>query len=285
MAPTLLPGDRIVVVRAGRPSPGRMVSLSDPRRPERTVVKRVVSVDAAGVTVAGDNPHASTDSRTFGPVPPGSVKGRVLYRYHPPDRRQWLAAAGPVRTVGTLGPMWSDEVDQALSDDSLADLESRPFEDVRALRSELSRMEDKVSYLRRLVQGRLDIVGAELRRRSDGGSPSDLANLVDRLPEILSDHIHAPGPGRLSTHLVPPDDEALTADLDQVAAPGLLAALSDLSDDELNELVLRLNQFERSVSERRRALFDRIDALQAEVTRRYRTGEARAESLLDDRSS
>lgn len=180
--------------------------------------------------------------------------------------------------------MWSEEVDRVLANDYVSNLESRPFDEVRSMRSELSRMEDNVSYLRRLVQGRLDIVGAELRRRSEGGSPSDLASLVDQLPEILSERIHSPGPGRLPTHLLPPDDSASTAELDAVASPGVLASLADLSDDELQELSERLISLERAVSERRRSLFDRIDALQAEVTRRYKTGEARPESVLNDRS-
>jgi hypothetical protein len=34
------------------------------------------------------------------------------------------------------------------------------------------------------------------------------------------------------------------------------------------------------VSEQRQALFERIDALQAEITRRYKTGEASIDSLL-----
>ena len=34
------------------------------------------------------------------------------------------------------------------------------------------------------------------------------------------------------------------------------------------------------MSRRRRSLHERIDALQAEITRRYRTGEASVESLL-----
>ena len=34
------------------------------------------------------------------------------------------------------------------------------------------------------------------------------------------------------------------------------------------------------MSERRHAYFDRIDALQAELTRRYRTGEATVDGLL-----
>jgi hypothetical protein len=49
----------------------------------------VVKASAAGLTVRGDNPSASTDSRDFGPVPAASVRGRVVYRYAPPHRRRW----------------------------------------------------------------------------------------------------------------------------------------------------------------------------------------------------
>jgi len=62
------------------------VAVSDPRRPARLMVKRVAAVDVGVVTVAGDDPSASTDSRQFGPVPRALVRGRVVYRYAPPDR-------------------------------------------------------------------------------------------------------------------------------------------------------------------------------------------------------
>ena len=52
------------------------------------MVKRVASVDAGGVTVVGDNPTASTDSRRFGPL--RAVVGRPVYRYHPAERAGWL---------------------------------------------------------------------------------------------------------------------------------------------------------------------------------------------------
>jgi hypothetical protein len=50
------------------------------------LVKRVGDVDSDSAEVAGDNPDASTDSRTFGRVPLGSVTGKVLYRYFPAER-------------------------------------------------------------------------------------------------------------------------------------------------------------------------------------------------------
>ncbi|MST31670.1 nickel-type superoxide dismutase maturation protease [Acidimicrobiaceae bacterium USS-CC1] len=86
MTPTLEPGDRLLVVRARRPAPGDLVALPDPRDTGRLLVKRVAVVDGQRVTVLGDNAAASTDSRHFGPVPAGSVLGRVRYRYAPAER-------------------------------------------------------------------------------------------------------------------------------------------------------------------------------------------------------
>ncbi|MBV9285574.1 MAG: nickel-type superoxide dismutase maturation protease [Acidimicrobiia bacterium] len=90
MRPALEPGDRLLVVRFPRlrPSPGDVVAVVDPREPNRVLVKRVTDVDADGrVTVVGDNPAASTDSRTFGAVDAGLVVGRAFYRYWPQARR------------------------------------------------------------------------------------------------------------------------------------------------------------------------------------------------------
>jgi type IV secretory pathway protease TraF len=54
------------------------------------MVKRVAGRGDGGVTVLGDNAGASTDSRAFGPVAPGAVRGRAVYRYFPDSRRGLL---------------------------------------------------------------------------------------------------------------------------------------------------------------------------------------------------
>jgi nickel-type superoxide dismutase maturation protease len=95
MVPALLPGDHVVVVRGLGPwrpriRVGDLVALVDPRRPGRMMVKRVAGLEAGQVVVRGDNDAASTDSRHFGPVSPGGIQGRVVYRYHPENRRGWL---------------------------------------------------------------------------------------------------------------------------------------------------------------------------------------------------
>ena len=89
MVPTLAPGDRLLVLKRGGPwrppRPGDIVTLADPRAPERTIVKRFARATPDGADVRGDA-AASTDTRTFGHVPPDDLLGRAVYRYAPPQR-------------------------------------------------------------------------------------------------------------------------------------------------------------------------------------------------------
>jgi nickel-type superoxide dismutase maturation protease len=92
MAPSLLPGDRLLVeshTYEGRPPrPGEVVLAADPREPERELIKRVAAIDdgAASADLRGDAPGDSTDSREFGAVPLSSIRWRAVYRYWPPGR-------------------------------------------------------------------------------------------------------------------------------------------------------------------------------------------------------
>ena len=85
MAPTLLAGDLLLVVRI-RPRPGDVAVAHDPRDPRRELIKRVVRIDASGVHLRGDNPAFSTDARAFGALPPGAVTWRAALRYWPRPR-------------------------------------------------------------------------------------------------------------------------------------------------------------------------------------------------------
>jgi hypothetical protein len=171
--------------------------------------------------------------------------------------------------------------DRLLSPDYLDHLESRPLDEIRSMREECSEVETGLSYLRRMGQGPLDIVNRELVRREVGGH-ADRSTLIEELPGILADGPRPPGVGRLSRRLEPRDpDHELAGELDEIVGRGVVAGVTQLSDGDLLELRDHLEAFERRVSERRQAYFDRIDALQAELTRRYRTGEASVDSLLD----
>jgi nickel-type superoxide dismutase maturation protease len=96
MAPTLRPGDRLLVDRRAYrdrlPGVGEIVVLVDPERPERWLVKRVSAVDRATrtVEVLGDALERARDSRHFGRVPAASLVGRVYRIYLPVERRREL---------------------------------------------------------------------------------------------------------------------------------------------------------------------------------------------------
>jgi hypothetical protein len=175
----------------------------------------------------------------------------------------------------------ASQLDRILSPEYLGDLESRDMVDVRAMRTECQAVETALSYLRRLVQGRLDIVGVELQRRREGGDRHDLSYLISQLPEILAVGTRTPGFGRLPQLMAPGEiDPDLAAQFGEIVGGHDIESLPDLSDEAVDDLRAGLESFEHEVSHRRRQLFDRIDALQAEVTRRYRTGEATVDSLL-----
>ena len=163
----------------------------------------------------------------------------------------------------------------------LDDLTGRDMDAVRAMRADCQEVETGLSLLRRVVQGRLDIVGVELQRRAEGGDPDDLPDLIARLPEVLSDRTHAPGVGRLPQMMTPGEmPPELEAELDAIVGTGHLADLPSVDDASLRSMAAQLAAFEQRISGHRHDLFERIDALQAEITRRYKTGEASVDSLL-----
>ena len=92
MAPSLLPGDRLLVeshsYQGRAPRAGEVVLAGDPRDPDRELIKRVASIDDAGASaeLRGDAPEASTDSRAFGAIPLSAIRWRAAFRYWPPQR-------------------------------------------------------------------------------------------------------------------------------------------------------------------------------------------------------
>ena len=152
--------------------------------------------------------------------------------------------------------------------------------ELRTLRHRTQEDEADLSYVRRLLQGRIDILRAELTRRSGGGHcPAPADNLVDRLPEILAD---APTRFRSARHmrLRTPRGERYGCEADELMGDVQLADLAAHRDGELAAALERLTAHEREVSHRRQALQHTVDGCNAEITRRYREGEARIEDLL-----
>ena len=180
------------------------------------------------------------------------------------------------------------DLGRLLTDSYLRGIESKSLDDIRSMRAECQEAEVALSYLRRLAQGRLDIVQAYLVRPSGTGDdavtaePPDLAALVEGLPAILSSGPgRPPGPGHMMTVLAPDTEEAdLTAELDAVVSSEQIGHLAELSQEQLSSMADGLEEIERRVSAERRGLHQRIDALQAELVSRYKSGRASVDGLL-----
>ena len=178
-----------------------------------------------------------------------------------------------------------DALDDPLLPSFAGDVSSLPMPELRRRRGVANEVETGYSYLRRLAQGRLDIVAAELQRRANGDAPGDVADLVGRLPSILADRVHAPGLGRLPPLMAPGElDSQFEARLDAIVASSRLASLPDVDDAELAEVFEGLTGFEREVSRTRRALHEVLDRIQEEIVRRYRDGEASVDDFLGVRT-
>lgn len=168
-------------------------------------------------------------------------------------------------------------IDRVLAEGYLEGLQALSMQGVRELRGEAEQEEVDLSYVRRMIQGRLDILRAELNRR-DGATSG---TLVESLAAILADEPRGParGMGRHSTVEPSRADshrryvEALVADVD-------LSDVASRSIDELAHALRTLSEEEQSVSAKRRGVQDVMDACSAEVTRRYRDGEADVDTLL-----
>jgi hypothetical protein len=163
----------------------------------------------------------------------------------------------------------------------LEGLSTIPITEIRSRRDQATEVEVGLSYVRRLIQGRLDIVLAEVHQRETGTPGGDIADLVHRLPEILGDRVRAPGMGRLPTLMAPGEVELSEVHrLDDIVDADSLGTLPERSDAELREIVDALAAFEHEVSAGRKSVFEVIDQLQDEIVRRYKSGEANVDTLL-----
>ncbi len=149
--------------------------------------------------------------------------------------------------------------------DSLGDL---TLDELRHRRDDCLAEREYLSLLRRLVQGRAEILKAEVERRGGAG---DQAPLVERLAEILSGEGHGPARGE-AVRISVPEDEMLLARrrVERLVADTGLSDPGSLDDDRLAGAVEMLVREEREVSEARGDVMTVLDALQDELKRRYK---------------
>ncbi|MGH2706884.1 MAG: hypothetical protein ACRDJK_01130, partial [Actinomycetota bacterium] len=154
------------------------------------------------------------------------------------------------------------KLDRILDPTYLHDLESIPTEELRAKKAECEELETEVSYARRLLQGKLDILrhGMKLGRT---GSQSPVAALVEKLPAILAER-STTRIGRLPRIFMPSNATRLRRDAERLASEESLARIEELSPEELEMMLDRLGEAERETSQQRRRVQAVVDGVSAE---------------------
>jgi hypothetical protein len=168
-------------------------------------------------------------------------------------------------------------LDRVLAAEFVAGLSELDLDGVRARRSEADQEEADLSYARRLLQGRLDILRAEQTRRAGGAAinlhPRSDQEIVDTLAHILADdprtdrgsgRFLAAEPSRVGEHRR--EAERAVADLGE-------SDPTTLSTQELTEVIRRLAEIEARVSHVRHEVQLVVDTLTEEIARRYTRGE------------
>lgn len=161
----------------------------------------------------------------------------------------------------------------------LADLAELDIDDLRARRVVCDDLDIELSYYRRMLHGRMDLLAFEMRRRAGDETES----LIEALPRILSEGAYADTPGLAG--------RAVAVEVPDIPIPGrrlvdralegdFLMRLPSMTDDDLRETQAFLTEVEAVISQQRRIAHAALDRLQEELTRRYREGLADPGELL-----
>jgi len=166
----------------------------------------------------------------------------------------------------------SRRIDRILRPEFVVGLADLPLDDLRHRRDECLTERESLSLLRRLVQGRAEILRAEVERRGAG----DAGSLVDRLSTILAGESHEPARGEAVRVGIPTDELVLARRrVERLVADAGLSDPGALDDERLSRAVGLLSEEERKVSENRAAVISVLDEIQRELKRRYKEDPSR----------
>lgn len=171
-------------------------------------------------------------------------------------------------------------IDQIRDPEFTEGLESIDIDELRSRRDMCGDLDVELSFYRRMLHGRMDLLSFELRRRSG----EETRTLMEALPEILAgapDPLppRAPGDSRTIPIEAPSLPDVGKRPVDRALGDDFLARLPQLTEDDLEETRVMLAEVEAEISAQRRDVFEAVDLVQAELSRRYRDGLADPESI------
>lgn len=160
-------------------------------------------------------------------------------------------------------------IDIVLEPEYLEGLADLDINELRRRRDTAEDVEAQISYYRRLLHGRMDLLDFEQRRRRG----DEKRSILEALPEILAKGMVLGSEPALKHIATMPPLPSVTGRrlIDKIMDDGVLANLGELTDDEISEAIDRLRAVETQLSGQRRQLHHVIDALQDEIVTRYRS--------------
>jgi hypothetical protein len=159
-------------------------------------------------------------------------------------------------------------IDRVLAPEFTGGLQEIDMEELRERRDVCRAEREYLSYLRRLVQGRRDILQAELERRRRG---DDEESLLDLVAAILADAPTGSSRGEAPVFTIPDDEISLARRrVERLVSDSRLSDLPALADEELEDAIALIDEEERNLSDLRSRVLQVHDALQAELVRRHK---------------
>ena len=159
-------------------------------------------------------------------------------------------------------------IDRIRQPEFLEGLTDLSLDDLRDRRDACVAEREYLSLLRRLVQGRAEILRAELERRTGSG---DQGPLIERLASILASDAQGSSRGE-AVKVGLPEEELLLARrrVERLVADAGISDPGSLDDARLADAVDVLAREEHEVSESRAVVFEVLDRVQEELKRRYK---------------
>ena len=169
-------------------------------------------------------------------------------------------------------------VDRIFDPSYVENLTTVPVEELRRKKAECEALEAEVSYARRLIQGKLDILRHGVERVA-GGDKLEVTEMVEDLPGILSEGVGGSA-SRLPRIIAPANADTQRREVERLASTADLTRLEELSAAELEEIVEGLTEAEKETSHRRRRIQAVMDSITGELIRRYREGKEDPTAIL-----
>ena len=170
-------------------------------------------------------------------------------------------------------------IDQVMDESFTTNIEDISIDELRSRRVICDDLDTELSYYRRMLHGRMDLLDFELRRRSG----EETRSLIEALPEILADSPSGRTSNPLDRELsidLPELAGSGNRDIDQVLSDGFLVRLPTTETEDLRNIRDLLSETERTVSLQRRSVYDAHEIVSGELSRRYREGSANADEIL-----